>query len=1271
MRKSAWAGVGLLLAGGTMWSQSYVISTVAGGGAPFTPAAATGVGLASPVGVAADALGNVYFSSGNMVFKVDGTGSLTRVAGSGKAGRSVDPGLATEAQLSSPKGVAVDAGGTLYIADSGNNIVRKVTADGVIWTVAGGFPTTTQLNAPAGVAVDLAGNLYISDTGNCVVRELTAGGSMLTVAGNGICGFSGDGGAAASAQLNGPNGIVVDAAGRLYIADSANSAIRMVAPGGNITTVAGVGGAIGYDGDGGPAVRARLNIPSGVALDPSGNLYISDSGIHVIREVRIADGSISTVAGNGKPAFKGDGGPAAGAQLWAPWGVATDPAGDVFIADYYNYRVRKIGTDGNISTLAGNGTNGYLGDGGPAAASQLSQPRAVAVDSSGNLYIADTFGNTVRKVTPAGTITTFAGTGLRGYSGDGGLATAAQLNRPRGVAVDSTGNVYISDTDNQRVREVTTDGKINTFAGTGVAGFSGDGAAPNLATLSSPSGLAIDSSGNLYIADFGNNVVREVSSGIILAIAGAFNAGYFGDGNAATSALLNSPASVALDSAGNLYIADYYNHAIRKVTLSTNIISTVAGKGAPGYSGDGSAATSAQLFLPWGVAVDSSGNIFIGDGGNNVIREVSSSGSITTVAGNHAAGAGYAGDGGPATSALLNGAGGLVVSTSGNIYVADTNNNAIRLLTTAGSHAVLSVAATHSGFFQPGQTDAAYSVVVSNGTGAGATSGTVTVTATPSAGLTVGSMSGTGWSCSGNTCTRSDALGAASSYPAIAVTASVAAGSGSSVTIQIAVTGGGSPATGASDAAAVLGAPPAPVLTSPANGLGLVSTAAGLSWSSGGATSYDVYLGTSSAPPLVATTTVPSYTPPLGLSPGATYYWQILAVNPAGTASSPVWSFTTGFVESGLQFIPVPPCRVVDTRNPAGPFGGPTLTTGSMRSFAVPQGACNIPGTAQAYSLNVTVVPQGPLPYLTLWPAGLAQPGVSTLNSNGGTVVANAAIVPAGSGGAVSIFAAGTTDVILDVDGYFAASGGSSFYAVTPCRVADTRGAAGQFGGPSLYNGQTRDFPIPLGPCAISSGASAYSLNVTAVPNAATDFLSYLTTWATGQPQPLVSTLNSWTGTVVANMAIVPAGSNGSVSVFVTDPADVILDTNGYFAQPGGAGALSFYPMVPCRVADTRFGPILGAGTTRSFAIPASGCYAPPSAAAYSLNITVVPAGPLSYLTAWPTGSAQPFVSTLNALDGEVTANAAIVPVGTSGAVSVYVTDPTHVILDINGYFAP
>jgi hypothetical protein len=352
------------------------------------------------------------------------------------------------------------------------------------------------------------------------------------------------------------------------------------------------------------------------------------------------------------------------------------------------------------------------------------------------------------------------------------------------------------------------------------------------------------------------------------------------------------------------------------------------------------------------------------------------------------------------------------------------------------------------------------------------------------------------------------------------------------------------------------------------------------------------------------------------------------------------------------------------------------MTAGSTRSFAIPQSACSIPTTALAYSLNVTVVSDGPLGYLSLWPTGQTQPFVSTLNSPGSMVVANAALVPAGTGGAVSVYVSNQTDVILDIDGYFATTTSPtsySFYPATPCRIADTRNPTGQFGGPSMFGGQSRDFPIPFGPCSYPAAARAYSLNVTVVPDGG---LGYLTTWPTGQPQPFVSTLNSETGKIVANAALVPAGTNESISVYVTNPTDVILDGDGYFAAPGSTGALMFYPVTPCRVADTRNaagpfgGPELGAGETRSFTIPASACNIP-SGAAYSLNVTVVPSGVLYYLTAWPTGSSQPYVSTLNSFDGSIIANAAIVPAGTNGAISIYVTNPTQVILDIDGYFAP
>jgi subtilase family serine protease len=477
-------------------------------------------------------------------------------------------------------------------------------------------------------------------------------------------------------------------------------------------------------------------------------------------------------------------------------------------------------------------------------------------------------------------------------------------------------------------------------------------------------------------------------------------------------------------------------------------------------------------------------------------------------------------------------------------------------------------------------------------------------------------------------------------------------------------------------------APPAPALISPSNGATGVPLTMMLTWNaSTDATSYDVYFGTAASPPLVASTAQTSYSPAT-LSAGALYFWRVVAKSSLGSGASSVWSFTTPTAsqpKTALRFVPVTPCRIVDTRGAAGPFNGPTMAGNSVRAFAVPQSGCGIPNTAQAYSLNVTVLPEGHLSYLSLWPTGQSQPLVSTLNSFAGDVVANAAIVPAGSGGAVSVYVTDPTDVILDINGYFdasASSGAFSFYPATPCRVADTRGGAGTFGGPSMQGGMARDFPVPLSPCGIPATAGGYSLNVTVVPPG---YLGYLSTWPTGQAQPNVSTLNSWKGKVVANAAIVPTGTNESISVFVSNPTDVILDINGYFGQAGRAGALSFYPVAPCRVADTRGangpfgGPEMGVGSTstRSFAIPASGCNIPSTAAAYSLNVTVVPGGPLSYLSTWPTGSAQPLVSTLNSFDGSVVANAAIVPAGTSGAISVYVTNPTHVILDINGYFAP
>ncbi len=347
-----------------------------------------------------------------------------------------------------------------------------------------------------------------------------------------------------------------------------------------------------------------------------------------------SSGTITTIAGSGKPGYSGDGGPATSAQLYAPEGIAIDRAGNVYIADAgNNNRVRKVSPGGTITTIAGGGSSrgpGW-GDGGPATSAQLRGPNWVAVDGLGNVYISDFFNSRVRKVNPGGTITSFAGTGIQGSSGDGGPATSARLLGPQGVAVDKQGNVYIVDGNADRVRKVDPAGTITTFAGTGLRGFSGDGGPATSARLNNPYGVAVDGSGNVYIADLQNFRVRKVNpGGTITTFAGGGSS--LGDGGPATSARVRNPHGVAVDGQGNVYIADRVDHRVRKVSPA-GTISTFAGTGAGGFSGDGGAANSAQLFAPWGVAADGQGNVYIGDAQNYRVRKVTMGAALTVSVG--------------------------------------------------------------------------------------------------------------------------------------------------------------------------------------------------------------------------------------------------------------------------------------------------------------------------------------------------------------------------------------------------------------------------------------------------------------------------------------------------------------------------------------------------------------------------------------------------------------------------------------------------------------
>ncbi len=376
-----------------------------------------------------------------------------------------------------------------------------------------------------------------------------------------------------------------------------------------------------------------------------------------------------------------------------------------------------------------------------------------------------------------------------------------------------------------------------------------------------------------------------------------------------------------------------------------------------------------------------------------------------------------------------------------------------------------------------------------------------------------------------------------------------------------------------------------------------------------------------------------------------------------------------------LRFVPVSPCRIVDTRWSNGPFGGPAIQGQSSRNFAIPNGSCNIPNTAAAFSLNVSVVPRGALGYLTVWPTGQPRPALfSTLNSLDGRIKANAAFAPAGDNESISIYTTTTTDVFLDINGYFVPiatdNSALAFYALTPCRLVDTRNPVGALGGPYLAGGQNRDLPILSSPCAqgvIPPTVEAYSLNVTVVPrNGAA--LGYLTVWPAGQDKPLVSTLNALTGTIVANAAIVPAGTGGDIDVYPTTNTDLVIDINGYFAPPeSGSDALSLYTVTPCRVLDTRTTTGAFSGTLRVDVVD-SPCGLP-SGQAYVVNATAVPQGPLGYLTTWPDGQSKPLAATLNAMDGVITSNLAIVPTQ-NGWVDAYSSGTTQLVLDSVSYFA-
>ena len=1155
------------------------------------------IGLFGPGVLASDSSGNFYLAVRDGVFKFDRSAVAThRIAGterrwwySGDGGHAIDAGV-------NPSGIAVDAAGNLYIADAGNNCIRK-------------------LEVSTGV--------------------------ITTIAGNGIRGFGGDGRLATDAQLDGPTGVAVDFAGNIFMADGSkngtNRIRRVAATSHIITTIAGTG-VQGYSGDGGPAILAQFRSLGGLAVDTSGNLYIADNFNNRIRMISAVTGVITTVAGNGISGSLGDGGLAVRAELDNPLSIAIDPSGDLYIADSGNQRIRRVNTaDGTIVTVA-HGDLAYRN-------SRHSFPCALALDSEGNLYIADSGSSHIR-ILPAAEANELASP-VEAPVRSRATASGFQINVTYEPSVPAAAQTAFNNLIHTYESVFTTNITVNidvTFGDTGLGASSSElEYVPFSSWRAAMIANASANPGNTYAA----------AAAASLPIGDPIGAGDVAV-NTANARALGLIANTPLD--GGITFSN-------SVTFEYNGVATagaadfldVADHELDEVLGIGSALTgladnaslppdhySAEDYFRYGasgvrsITTNPTAVVYFSyDEGNTSVAQFNQAYSALGNTGLDRNDWIYGNYGCPSATvhvqdAILCTGQAAPVGSGPEITVLAALGYDSSLMQTITFGALSNVVLGVAPFSISATASSGLPVAFSSTTTAvcNVSGSTVTIVGEGVCSI-VATQPGNATYAAATPVTQSfTVFSAAATHLVVTAPSSPTAG----VPVHFTVT-----ALTAANTTATTFADPVHFTSSDSR-----ATLPGNTTLTDGIGTFTATLVTTGLQTITAS--------------------DLLSSSISGTSSSISVSTPTG-----LRFIPVTPCRVVDTRRGNGLFGGPLISAGTARSFTIPNGACGIPSAALAYSFNVAVVPSTVLGYLTVWPTGQTQPLVATLNSIDGRIKSNAAIVPAGTGGAVSVYATNDTQVIFDINGYFVpetTTDALAFYPATPCRLVDTR--INLLTTDALVAGSARTLPLLSSTCNLPATAQAYSLNFTVVPPGP---VGYLTAWATGQAQPVVATLNDLTGTIVANAAIVAAGTSGSVNVFSTNNTDLVVDLNGYFA-PAGTGGMSLYTLPPCRVLDTRQPPVSSTIIGEFDVSVLDGCGGRPSAQAYVFNTTVVPSVPLGYLTMWPQGTMRPAVATLNALDGAITNNMAIVPTNNT-EISAYATNPTHLILDLFGYFAP